>query len=375
MSRIAKVFHVSYLQILNERGACNDKLMPKLSDNDVRRLYETMVLSRRFDDTALKLQREGRMSTYASVLGQEASQVGTAFALESEDWMFPTFRDMASFITLGFPMHMLYMYWGGDGRGMKIPESLNIFPVAVTVAGQIPHAVGAAWGMKLKGKKSAALVYMGDGATSKGDFHEAMNFAGVFKVPCIFVCQNNQWAISLPRARQTASETIAQKAIAYGFDGIQVDGNDIFAVVKATRDAAEKARTGGGPTFIECLTYRVSDHTTADDASRYRDAKEVEEWKKRDPIMRLRVWMQRKGIWNESYEKHVLEEADEKVVKSVKDYEAVPAPSPEDVVKYTYAEMPWNLKEQLAQLVSELLKNQAATEQKAEQKAEQKVEN
>lgn len=365
MTRISKVFHISHLQILNEYGISNETLMPNLSDNAVRQIYELMILSRRFDEMALKLQREGRISTYASVYGQEASQIGSAFVLQDEDWMFPTFRDMAALIARSLPMHMLYQYWGGDERGMKIPENLNIFPIAVPVATQIPHAVGVAWGMKLKGRKTAALVYLGDGATSKGDFHESMNFAGVFKVPCVFICENNQWAISVPREKQTASETIAQKAIAYGFEGIQVDGNDIFAVMKATQDALTKAKNGLGPTFIECITYRLSDHTTADDASRYRNASEVEEWKKRDPIDRLRKWMQRKGIWNETYESHIAKEAAERVEQAVKDYESVPAPSPEDIVKYTYAEMPWNLKEQLKQLVGDII-----TKQQVEVKAE-----
>lgn len=365
MSRITKVFHISYLQILNEHGVCNEKLVPKLNDNDIRRLYELMILSRRFDEMALKLQREGRISTYASVYGQEATQVGTAFVLQDEDWIFPTFRDMAALIARGLPMHMLYQYWGGDERGMKIPDNLNIFPVAVPVASQIPHGVGVAWGMKLAGKKTASLVYLGDGATSKGDFHESMNFAAVFKAPCIFICENNQWAISVPRSRQTASETIAQKAIAYGMEGVQVDGNDIFAVIKSTQEALQRAKSGLGPTFIECVTYRLSDHTTADDASRYRDAKEVEMWKKRDPIARLQRWMQRKGIWNENYEKQVINDVNEKVEKAVKDYESVQPASPEDIVKYTYAEMPWKLKEQLAQLVADIM---------AKQQAEKKVE-
>jgi pyruvate dehydrogenase E1 component alpha subunit len=372
MSRISKVFHISYLQILSESGVCNDKLMPKLSDNDIHKLYELMILSRRFDETALKLQREGRISTYASVYGEEATQVGSAFVLQDEDWIFPTFRDMAAFITRGFPMHMLYQYWGGDERGMKIPDNLNIFPVAVPVASQIPHAVGAAWGMKLKGKKTASLVYLGDGATSKGDFHEAMNFAGVFKLPCIFVCENNQWAISLPRTKQTASETIAQKAVAYGMEGIQIDGNDIFAVIKATQEALQKARAGLGPTFIECVTYRLSDHTTADDASRYRNAKDVEKWKKKEPVERLRKWMERKGYWNGNYEARVIKDANEKVEKAVKDYESVTPASPEDIVKYTYAEIPWNLKEQLAQLVADIVAKQQ--EPKEEVKTEKKVE-
>ncbi len=352
MSRIAKVFHVSHLQILNEHGKCDEKLMPKLESAEIKRLYELMVLSRQFDETAIKLQREGRLGTYASGYGQEAVGVGSAFVLNEADWLFPSFRDSAALITRGYPMSMILQYWGGDERGMKAPDNLNIFPIAVPVATQIPHAVGAAWGMKLKGKKTAALVYFGDGATSKADFHEAMNFAGVFKTPCIFVCENNQWAISVPVSKQTASETIAQKAIAYGFEGIQVDGNDIFAVIKATQEALKLAKNGKEATLLECVTYRLADHTTSDDASRYRSQAEVDAWKAKEPIERLRKWMERKGLWNEDYGKSVENDAKEKISKAVDDYLKEPLPSPEDIIKYTYAETPWNLKEQLKQVIA-----------------------
>ncbi|MBU5537339.1 MAG: pyruvate dehydrogenase (acetyl-transferring) E1 component subunit alpha [Candidatus Aenigmatarchaeota archaeon] len=334
-------------QILNEDGKIvNTREMPQLKNEDIKRMYELMVLSRVFDDVALKLQREGRILTYASLLGQEASQIGSVLALQKDDWIVPSFRENGVFITLGFPMEGLYQYWAGDERGMKILEGRNALPVAIPVGTQVPHAVGIAWAMKLQGRKNVVVTYFGDGATSKGDFHEGMNFAGVFKVPCVFICQNNQWAISVPRSRQTASETLAQKAFAYGFDGILVDGNDVFAVFKVTKDAVEKARAGKGPTFIECYTYRMENHTTADDWKRYRDPREVEEWKKKDPIDRLKKYMEGEGIWSEDYEKEVWDSAKAKVNEAVKKFESVPPLMPLDMFEYVYAELPPELEEQ-----------------------------
>ena len=259
-------FSVEWLQILDENGNCDEALRPPLSHEDINKLYEWMVLARVFDEKAFKLQREGRLGTYASILGQEAAQVGSAFALRPNDWMFPSFREPGASFVRGLPMRMILQYWAGDERGSLIPEELNDFPITIPVGTQIPIAVGAAWAAKLKADQIVVLCYMGDGATSKGDFHEGLNFAGVFTVPVVFVCQNNQWAISVPLKRQTAAKTLAQKAIAYGLPGVQVDGNDIFAVYRATHEAVNRARDGRGPTLVECVTYRLGDHTTADDA-------------------------------------------------------------------------------------------------------------
>ena len=304
-SGVVEEFKVSMLKILDEEGNCDEALKPTLTDDQVKQLYELMVLTRRFDELALKLQREGRIGTYPSSRGQEATQVARAYALEATDWLFPAFREAGAYITRGWPMEMQYQYWAGDERGSKLPENSRIFTIAIPVGTQVPHAVGFAWAAKIRGDKIAVLVYLGDGATSEGDVHEGMNFAGVFKVPAVLLIQNNQWAISLPRSKQTAAETLAQRAFSYGFEGLQVDGNDVFAVYKSTRDALEKAYQGLGPTLIECVTYRMADHTTSDDASRYRDPKEVEEWAKKDPIDRLRKYMKRVGIWSEEYEKRV----------------------------------------------------------------------
>ncbi|MBI2543211.1 MAG: pyruvate dehydrogenase (acetyl-transferring) E1 component subunit alpha [Candidatus Aenigmarchaeota archaeon] len=334
-------------QILNEDGRiANTREMPQLKDDDIKRMYESMVLARVFDDIALKLQREGRMLTYASLMGQEASQIGSALALEDEDWFVPSYRENGVFITRGFPMETLYLYWAGDERGMKIPDGMNALPVSIPVGSQVPHAVGIALANKLTEKKSVAVVYFGDGATSKGDFHEGLDFAGVFQVPCVFICQNNQWAISVPVKKQTAAETIAQKAIAYGIDGARVDGNDVFAVYKVVKGAIEKARVGKGPTLIECYTYRMENHTTADDWKKYRDPSEVEWWKHRDPIERLKKYMEDEGIWNEAYDKEVWDNAKAQVSEAVKKFESVPPPSPLDMFTNIYEELPPEIEEQ-----------------------------
>lgn len=330
--------NITRLDILSETGEADEALMPPLQKEQIKTIYELLVLCRTFDHRALDLQREGRIGTYASILGQEASQVGSAFALEKSDWAFPSFREMGVYIALGYPPYMLFQYWSGDERGLRTPEDVNIFPVSIPVGTHLPHAAGAAMAAKYRKDKAAAVAYFGDGGTSEGDFHEALNFAGVFKAPAVFICQNNQWAISFPRERQTAARTLAQKAVAYGFEGIQVDGNDVFAVYSATKNALNKAKSGGGPTLIECYTYRMSDHTTADDASRYRKKEEIEEWKARDPILRLELFMGSKGMLADDYKKKVEDEARQKVDEAVKAAESVEHPHAADMITFTYEE-------------------------------------
>ena len=339
------------IQFLNPDGGITDQEgFPSLSEKEIKKMYELMVLARVFDNMALKLQKEGRMLTYASFLGQEASQVGSALAIEEQDWFTSSYRDHAVWITRGFPMENLYLYWAGDERGMKIPAGLNALPPTIPVSSQIPHAVGLAWAQKLQGKKSVALTYFGDGATSKGDFYEGLNFAGVFQIPCVFICQNNQWAISLPVSRQTKSETLAQKASSCGVKGILVDGNDIFAVYKITKEAIKEARQGKGPTFIECYTYRLESHTTADDWRRYRSAKEVQEWENKDPLKRLYKYMNQKGIFGENYEEKVQKEAEEKVKEAIQKFESLAPSSPKDMFQNVYFEPTLNLEEQIKEL-------------------------
>ena len=345
-------FKIEWLQVLDEQGKCDEQLRPPLTDSQIKTLYEWLVFARAFDEKAFKLQREGRLGTYASIRGQEAAQVASAFALEASDWMFPSFREAGASFVRGLPPRMILQYWSGDERGSLIPPGQNDFPISIPVGTQIPIGAGAAWGAKLRGDKIAVLVYFGDGATSKGDFHEGLNLAGVFSLPVVFFCQNNHWAISVPLTRQTAAKTLAQKAIAYGFPGIQVDGNDVFAVYKATAEALGRARAGGGPTFIEAVTYRVGDHTTADDAARYRSAQEVEAWKSKDPIDRLRTFMTANRLWDPAYEEKIVTQAHARVENAVKELEATPPPEPEDMFRFTFQDLTADLNEQMAAMVN-----------------------
>jgi len=340
------------LQILSETGAVNPDLEPSLANEELRRIYGLMLTTRTADLKAMRLQRQGRMGTFAPGLGQEACQVGSASAVGKKDWVFPYFRDLGTYITLGLPLKNYYLLWMGSEEGGRIPEGLNIFTVTIPVATHLPQAVGFAMALRYRKEQAAVVAYFGDGATSEGDFNEALNFAGVFRSPVVFICVNNQYAISTPVSRQTAAKTIAQKAVAYGFSGIQVDGNDALAMYAATREALDKARSGGGPTLIEAYTYRMSDHTTSDDASRYRTKDEVGEWARRDPLERFKTYLKAKGLWSEEFEAGIQKEADDLVNRAVDEAESAPPPRPEDYFTYTYREMPPGLKEELAALQS-----------------------
>ncbi len=336
------------LQILSPEGQIVDKsLDPGLRDETVLNMYRQMVIIRVADQRALGLQRQGRFGTYAPLIGQEAAQVGSGHALTKEDWLFPSFRELGIMYVKGVPLKDVFLYWMGNEAGQKVPPDVPVFPISVPVGTHPPHAVGAAWAAKLQGEKICTISYFGDGATSEGDVHEAMNFAGVFQVPTIFFCQNNHYAISVPRKKQTASRTIAQKAIAYGFPGIQVDGNDLFACYAATREARERAVSGGGPTFIEAVTYRFGPHTTADDPTKYREDAELQEWKKLDPMLRLQKYLGGKGLWNEEVEKKFKTEGENLTNDAIRDAEGVPPPDPGEMFQYVYAEMPENLKREL----------------------------
>ena len=342
-----KEFKIEYLQVLNEHGNCDSSLMPNLSNEDIKRLYEMLILIRTFDQKAFNMQRQGRLGTYIQFKGQEACQVGGAFALKDDDFIFPMYRNSGLLIARKHPMVQILQYWNGDERGMKSPENVNNFPIAIPVGTQEIHAAGAAWAAKLKGTKQVAVTYFGEGATSKGDFHEAMNFAGIYSLPVIFICENNQYAISVPRKSQTHADTIAQKAVAYGFEGIQVDGMDIFAVYKAVKDAVEKARAGNGPTLIECFTYRLCDHSTSDDASRYRPKEELEQWTKKDPIERLEKYMRGRGLIDDSYKESVLNKSKDTIEKSVLEFEKLAPPNPKDIFNYVFAELTPQQKEEM----------------------------
>lgn len=339
-------FKVEFLQVIDESGKCDEALCPKLSDSELKKLYELMVLTRVYDDKAFKLQRQGRLGTYAQCIGQEASQVGVAFAMKSEDWLFPTYRDHGASITRQVPIAKMLQYWGGDERGNLIPKEINNLPPAIPVGTQPLHATGFGMAMNIKKQKAVAVTFFGDGASSTGDTQIAMNLAGVFNCPVVFVCENNQYAISVPNKRQTNAQTIAQKAIAYGIKGIQVDGNDILAVFSAAQRAIEDARSGKGPTLIECLTYRMGDHTTADDSKKYRSEKEVEEWRKKDPIARFEKFLASKGLWSQEYGKKFAEEASAQVEKGVKEFEEIPLPKPSEFFDYVYSKPTQEIAEQ-----------------------------
>ncbi len=341
-------FSIERVEVMDHEGNVDESLMPDLSEEQIRHLYETMVLTRQFDERMLKLQRQGRLGTFARVMGQEAAHIGTTYALEKgKDWLVPAFRETGAFILWGTPLESMLAVNAGDERGQKIDEGVRVLPVSVPIATHLLHATGIAWAMKQKGEASIALTVFGDGATSEGDFSEAMNFGGVFKLPMIFLCQNNQWAISVPYHKQTAAATVAQKAIAYGMPGVQVDGNDIFAVYRVAKEAADRARGGGGPTLIEAHTYRLSDHTTSDDARRYRTAEDLDPWLKKDPIPRLARYMQKQGMLDDDGVVQVREQAIQKVADAVKAFEEIEPADPERIFDNVFEERTANLEEQL----------------------------
>ncbi len=333
------------LQILTPSG---DLVADAPFDLDMAvRLYRAMVFARTYDRKSTALQKQGRLATYASFEGQEAAQVGSAAALNPDDWMVATYRDAAAMWMQGYPMDLLFAGRTGDERGGSPPVPVNIMPPSITVGGHMVHAVGLAWAERLKGSDRIAVTYFGDGATSEGDFHEAMNFAAVFEVGCVFVCQNNGWAISMPRDSQTASETIAQKALAYGMPGLQVDGNDLFAVYEAAREAVTRARMGGGPTLIEAVTYRLGPHTTADDPSRYRTEDDAATWRRRDPLERVRLYLSERDRWSQDWQDQVEEMAAQEIERAVAAAEDLEQPSLSDVFSGMFAELPPILTEQL----------------------------
>jgi len=342
------------LEILDPAGTVDEALMPELSTDAIREIYHDMVRMRAMDDKALKLQRQGRMGTWPPIKGQEAIQAGVAHAMGSDDWLIPAFREHGIMLLRGVPAHLIYAYWAGDERGSAYPDGVRVFPVAVPVGSQWQHGTGVGLSLKLRGENAVAVALGGDGSTSEGDFHEALNFAGVFQTPTVFVIQNNQWAISVPLHHQTAAETLAQKAHAYGLPGIQIDGNDVFAVYSAATEALDRARSGGGPTLIEAVTYRLGDHTTADDASRYRGDDEVAKWAARDPILRLRRYLESRGLWDDAREQSQLEVAQAWVDEQVAALENMPPQDPSDIFIHMYADLPPHLAEQMAEVLEEV---------------------
>ena len=335
---------IEYTQILDENGVLDEKLARgSLKDDEVVFLYEQMSICRHYDEIAFKLQRSGRMGTYPQNKGQEAGPAGAGLALKKakgENWIVPCYRENISLFLNGLPMEKILLHWMGDERGNQIPDGVHVLPISIPIGTHPLHATGIAWGLKYQKKKGVATTFFGDGASSEGDCHEAMNFAGALKLPVIFFCQNNFWAISMPRAQQTASETFAQKGLAYGMPCYQIDGNDIFASYKIMKEAIGIATKKCRPVFIESVTYRLGDHTTADDARRYRDAKELESWVNKDPLIRTRKYLEAKDLWDDDKQAALEAKAKAHVSEVVKNAEGIEPPATDDIFDYTFASLP-----------------------------------
>jgi 2-oxoisovalerate dehydrogenase E1 component alpha subunit len=346
-------FTIGYSRYLDPKGQAIRPL-PQFARDPARlvALYRGMVLTRAFDAKAVALQRTGRLGTYGSSLGQEAIGVGVADAMRPEDVFLPSFREHGGQLARGVSLEELFLFWGGDERGNDFKGPRGDFPVCVPVGTHAPHAVGVAMAFKLRRQQRVAVAVFGDGATSKGDVAEALNAAGVWRLPAVFVINNNRWAISLPVAQQSAAETLAQKAVAAGIEGVQVDGNDVVAVREAAGRAIDKARIGGGPTLIEALSYRLGDHTTSDDASRYREDSEVSRHWAEDPLARLRNYLVAQRRWSKTDEERLLAETAATVEKAVAAYLATPPQPPEAMFDHTYAALPADLAAQRAAAVA-----------------------
>jgi pyruvate dehydrogenase E1 component alpha subunit len=318
-------FEVQHLGILGAHGELDEDLEPDLSPEQLRTLMRAMLLAREADERMLKLQRQGRIGTFPPVLGQEAAHTAAAFAMAEQDWLVPAFRDMGALLLRGYPLLNYLQYYDGWEEGNAVPDGLRVLPTAVIVGSSLLHAVGLAWGLRYQGEEdTAVLTFVGDGGTSEGDFYEALNFAGVWRAPVVFVIQNNQWAISIPRDKQTLAQTLAQKAVAAGIPGIQVDGNDTLAVYRATQEALERARGGGGPTLIEAVTYRLGVHTTADDPRKYRsEAEEREAWE-REPLKRFARYLQDRGVLDAPALEAMRADVQREVREAVEAFEAMP---------------------------------------------------
>jgi pyruvate dehydrogenase E1 component alpha subunit len=308
------------IRILKPDGTidkADEKLVPKIPDDDLLKLFKTVLNSRMFDERCFMMQRQGRIGTYGPTKGQEVASLAFAYCIGKDDWLCPSFRETCAMLWRGWPMDKIILWWAGHEIGSAVPEGINDLPICVPVASQCQYAMGIAWALKLQKTKNVCVAFVGDGGTSEGDFHEAMNFAAVYNAPLIQIVQNNHWAISIPREAQTKSPTIAQKAIAYGMNAFQVDGNDIFACVAAGREAVERARKGEGPTLIEAVTYRLGVHTTADDPKKYRKEEDVKPWEGKDPLIRFRIYLQNKGLLTDKLEEEMREEINARLNEAV----------------------------------------------------------
>ena len=349
------------LTIIEKDGKVAKDKDPNLSGEELVKLYQTMVRTRVLDERGLALQRQGRIGFYLQCIGQEASHIGSTYALRDSDWVFPSYRQLGSMLLRGARLdNLLCELFGNEGDtclGRQMPvhysyRAINVMSISSPIGTQLSQATGAAMAARIRREDTVILAYLGDGATSSNDFHAGLNFAGVFKAPVVFVCENNQWAISLPVDKQTRSETIAAKAQAYGIPGVRVDGNDILAVYRVCLEAVDRARKGEGPTLVETLTYRMGSHSSSDDANRYRDKKEVEHWAKRDPILRFQRYLKLKGLWSEALEQETRDGAKNSIGEAIKIAEARAKPAPETMFEGVFMNTTSQLREQRDELLS-----------------------
>jgi pyruvate dehydrogenase E1 component subunit alpha len=332
-------------RVIGDGESVPDGSVDGLDESDFLELYRQLVLLRTYDERSLVYHRQGRIGTYAIFWNHEAMQVGSHYALERDDWIFPSYRESAIGLLRGMPPATVLSWWRGHPAGWWNPLDYNLASICVPIATHVPHAAGLAWGKKLRGEKTVAIAYFGDGATSEGAFHEGANFAGVFRAPLVLFCNNNQWAISTPLSAQTAAPTLADKAIGYGIPGVRVDGADVLAVYEATREAVERARAGDGPSFIEALTYRCAPHATADDPTAYIDAERVEEERARECVARYEGYLRRLGVLDDETVERVKAEAAEAMREGIAAAEAEPPAEPELIFEHAYVDPPPGLRE------------------------------
>jgi len=347
--------------IIDEEGkVVSGAEIPSVDDDFLRRLYRLMLFNRRLDERMIKLQRQGRIGFFVGSIGEEAAIIGSAMALQSQDWVVPCYREAGAAFVKGYPLYeyLCQVYGNVEDKmkGRQMPchwgsPELRLATVSSPVGSQIPHAVGLAMAARIQGKPEVAVTYFGDGATSTGDFHVSCNFAAVFKAPVIFLCRNNQYAISVPVSKQTVSDGIAIKAQAYGMRGVCVDGNDALAVYAATLEAADLARRGEGPTLIEAKTYRQGAHTTSDDPRAYRNDEEVEQWLRKDPIARLKIYLTESGRWDEAQDEQLESEIRDEIQTTLEKAEALPGPPIESLFDDVFDTVPWQLREQRESLL------------------------
>ncbi|MFB5660744.1 pyruvate dehydrogenase (acetyl-transferring) E1 component subunit alpha [Alteribacillus sp. HJP-4] len=341
--------HFEMFQILNEDGkVVNKEALPDLSDEELTEMMERMVYTRIWDQRAISLNRQGRLGFYAPVAGQEASMIGSHYALEKEDWILPGYRDVPQIVWHGMPLYQAFLYSRGHFHGGQIPEEVNVLMPQIIIGAQIVQTAGVALGLKRKNKDNVAVTYTGDGGASQGDFYEGMNFAGAYNAPAIFIVQNNRFAISVPVEQQSAAKTIAQKAVAAGINGVQVDGMDVLAVYAATKDARENALNDEGPTLIETLCYRYGPHTMAgDDPTRYRTSELDDEWEKKDPLVRFRKYLEEKKLWSEDKENEIVDKAKDDIKAAIKEADNAPKQKVSDLIEIMNETLPANLQKQL----------------------------